>query len=148
VGIVKMEVCVMIDRPVEEVWKFMTDWSNHWDPESMEMKQTSDGPVRVGTSVRIIHPKYPRILNFLITEYEPNRKFTFEVASGPIRGSRFVYTMENIEGKTRLTEAADYNFPGFYKLFQPIAGRPAKLRREGEARISSAKSALEPEMPS
>ena len=49
----RFETSVTIDRPVEEVWKFITDLSNmpKWS-NILESKQTSPGPMGVGTMIQ------------------------------------------------------------------------------------------------
>ena len=140
-----MQVSVIVDRPVDDVWKFVTDPSNHWDPGSLEMKQVSPGPPEVGAIFKVLRASYPREMDFRLAQYEPNRKFTFEVDSGPIRGSRFEYDLEAVEEKTKLTEIADYDMPGFFKLLSPIFGREGKIRSEGMGRVGTVKALLESE---
>ncbi len=43
---------VVIDRPVEAVWRFMTDISNmpRWEDSHAEWKPTSDGPIDLGST--------------------------------------------------------------------------------------------------
>ncbi|HYB03039.1 MAG TPA: SRPBCC family protein [Nitrososphaerales archaeon] len=100
-----IEASIVVNRPAEDVWKFMIDLVNtpKWDPGVLEVKQTSAGPIGVGTTLQSRHPKN-RVLNARALEYEPNRKFTLEFTSGPIKGTRVSYVLENIEGKnTKLT---------------------------------------------
>jgi uncharacterized membrane protein len=42
---VKLEQSIMINRPVEEVWKFMSHWENgpKWDCGVVEARQISEG---------------------------------------------------------------------------------------------------------
>jgi len=70
VDVAKNEMSVLIDRPVEEVWKFVSDLSKNGpkiDPTILEMKQTSSGPIWSGYHVRVetskgdILPSYQRI---------------------------------------------------------------------------------------
>jgi uncharacterized protein YndB with AHSA1/START domain len=107
--LVKIEASVIIDRPVEVVWKFMTDWSNapKWDPGVLELRQTSAGPIGVGATLQA--RRKDSVTDVLVTEYEPNRKFTTEYPSGPIKGSKVVFSTETIEGKTRLTSIFDFS---------------------------------------
>ncbi|MBF8283384.1 MAG: hypothetical protein HW378_2299 [Anaerolineales bacterium] len=45
VAMVKLEQSIMINRPVEEVWKFMSNWENgpKWDCGVVEARQISEG---------------------------------------------------------------------------------------------------------
>ena len=139
----KIEASVIVNRPAEDVWKFMTDLANtpKWDPGVIEVKQTSTGPIGVGTTLQSRHSRN-RVLNVRVIEYEPNRKFTLEFTSGPVKGTRGSYVMANIEGKnTKLTRTLDVKFSGVYKLLGPFLARSA--RRERGAEVSNVKRILE-----
>ena len=142
----KVEASVVIDRPVEDVWKFMSDMSNDpkWNPETLEVKQVSAGPLAVGTILDDRHPK--QTLRIRLYEYEPNRKFGYESISGPLKGSRVSYSVETVEGKTRLNLTLEPNFSGFYKLVGPFAHR--RLKREVSPLAGNIKRALESEAKS
>ena len=45
----KIEASVIVDRPREQIWTFMTDLSNtpKWDPGVPQVRQTSAGPVGI-----------------------------------------------------------------------------------------------------
>ncbi len=139
----KTEASVMIDRPVEAVWKFITDLSNapNWDKGLTECKQTSDGPIELGSTFVAIHPRLT--YSERVSEYEPNRKLSLEMTSGPAKGTVGTFRMESIEGKTELTESDDYRFSGFYKLVGPFLIRTAK--RETASRVVNVKRILESE---
>jgi uncharacterized protein YndB with AHSA1/START domain len=138
---------VTIDRPIEEVWRFMSDFSNtpKWSPDIVEMTQTSPGPLGVGTTLLIRHPK--QSLAGRVTEFEPDRSFVFEVTSGPARGTRVGYSMERIERNTRLVYSFDFKLEGFYRLFGPfVTGRATRQgQTEAEANVSNVKRILESE---
>jgi uncharacterized protein YndB with AHSA1/START domain len=142
---VKTEASVMIDRPVEEVWKFISDISNpkKWkvDPNAIGARYTSTGPLGVGTTGEIIYPKQTLTLRYL--EYEPNRKVTVEFTSGPINGTRATFVTETVEGKTKLTRTDDVKAAGFYKLMGPMVAR--RLKKIGEDDVAGIKRTLESE---
>lgn len=143
----KTETSVIADCPAEQVWKFITDFGNYpkWDPVIVELKKTSAGPLGLGTTLEV-RRKDKRTIPERVIEYEPNRKFTFVVTSGPAKGTKGTFSIENIEGKTRLTEAADWKFSGFYKLVGPFVAGNAK--RESAARVGNIKRVLESEAQS
>ena len=140
----RVEASVIVDRPAEQVWKFMTDLSNtpKWDPGVLEAKQTSAGPVGIGTTIQSVHPKQ-RVLNSRVIEYEPNKKFTLEFTSGPVKGTKVTYSLESIEGRARLTRTFDLKFSGVFRLVGPFVARRAK--REGGAEVGNVKRILESE---
>jgi uncharacterized membrane protein len=151
---VKSEASVMIDRPAEEVWKFITDLSNatKWfiPAPLVELRQTSAGPLGVGTT--LVESRRVYYKNFTwsdrVIEDMPNHKFSLEIISGPMKGTIGTWSIENIEGKTRLTETVNYKLNGFYKLVKPFIGRKAKVEKESVTHVGNIKRILESEAQS
>jgi hypothetical protein len=144
----KAEASVIIDRPIEAVWSFMVSdvdrFAKATNPDVIESKQTSTGPIGVGTTFHEMRSKTPKAMDYRVTEYEPSYRFAIEITSGPIKGSVATEKVENIEGKTRFTETADYHMSGFYKLLQPFFA--AKAQKETEDRVGKVKHAVESEV--
>jgi uncharacterized protein YndB with AHSA1/START domain len=103
----KIEASVVIDRPVEDVWKFITEISKFpkWNPGVLEPKQTSAGPLGVGATGEFKLKMGNATVTILVrvTEYEQNRKFSFEHILGPLKGTTECFYMKSIEGKTGYT---------------------------------------------
>jgi ligand-binding SRPBCC domain-containing protein len=140
---VKIEESILIDRPVEEVWKFKTDPSNgpKYNPDIVEVRQVSSGPFGVGTTFRMIRAKTPKVLDLRVIKHQLNSEFTAEVISGPIKGSTLGSSFGTVEGKTRLTETYDFKFSGLYKLGVLFVGGTAK--REVATLLGNIKLMLE-----
>src|SRR5438093_11069831 len=94
---------VVIDRSVDDVWRFMTDTANmpQWEENRADWKQTSEGPIDSGTTFQIIsRPSIGRPFgremknNLRITEFAPHRKFATEATSGILGGPKVNYAME------------------------------------------------------
>jgi carbon monoxide dehydrogenase subunit G len=138
---------IIIDRPVDVVWKFVTDLSNapKCFVNTVEMRQTSPGPLRVGSTVS--HRFYKSTCTGHVTEYEPNRKFTTEATSGPIKGSKEVVNFESIDGKTRLTYTAYWKLSRFYKPMWPFVIRSTVKQGKAEtaSKVDNIKRILESE---
>jgi uncharacterized protein YndB with AHSA1/START domain len=118
---VKIEYSIVIDRPIEVVWKYIIDLSNlpKWNTDILEAKQTSAGPLGADMTFQV--RARPNIVHDAkVIEYEPSRVCTFEFITGPIKGSIEHSTLETVEGKTRFTRAADIKFNGFYVLLGPF----------------------------
>jgi uncharacterized protein YndB with AHSA1/START domain len=134
---------ITLDRPVEAVWKGFTDSTRLANISGFPSKQTSTGPVGVGTTFRETRPSMPKTQDFRIIECEPNSRLSLEIFSGPIRGTKIRYSLENVEGKTKLTETAEFNVAGIYKLLVPFIDRPGKAEQEATDRLLNVKRALE-----
>jgi len=117
---VKIEESVMINRPLDEVWKFISDISKvpKWNTLVQEARQTSTGPVGVGRTFRIKSSNM--VADVRVIEYEPNRKLTDESTSEAIKGTIDSLSVDTVEGKTKLTRKGDMKFSGFYKLVGPF----------------------------
>jgi len=150
----KIEASVVIDRPVEDVWKFISDWNNapKWNTWRearglLEAKVTSEGPSGVGTTVQSRWSTRPHLAMSRIMEYEPGRKFTVEVTSPQmIRGTRESLSLENIEGRTKFNSAWELKFNGLFRLLG--AFQIGRFRGFNEARIGNVKRILESEAKS
>ena len=92
------------ELPVEGIWKFVTDPSNYrkWDKGVVETRQTSPGPLGVGTTLEAKTQEFGA-LSMRVVEYEPNHKFAYEFLSGPGKGSTTTFGMDSVEGGSRLT---------------------------------------------
>jgi len=131
------EASVVIDRPIEEVFAFSTDQEKIalWAGPVTEAKQTSEGPLGVGTtSTRVIHFVGRRIeSNYEVTQYQPNSRFSAKTTSGPIPIVE-AYTFEAGEGGTKVTVAMEGDPAGFFKLAKPIFARILKRQMENDVR--------------
>ena len=116
---------VVIDRSAEDVWSFMIDIANmpKWEDSHAEWKQTSVGPIDVGTtfqsSVRFLGLEVKTDLR--ITEFEPNRKLAAEAMNGIGKGTKISYLMAPVEvNKTKLSRVTEVHLHGLAKLLQPF----------------------------
>jgi uncharacterized protein YndB with AHSA1/START domain len=136
---------VMVDRPVEDVWKFVTDMSElpKWNPQVLEPRQTSSGPLGVGATVEFgaRMRSSTMTISMRVTEYESNRRFSFEHTSGPLVGTTESDSFESIEGKTKLTRMGDVKFRGFYKLVGPFV--TPRWRKDVVSSLDNVKRILE-----
>jgi len=86
------------------------------------------------------------MLNEKLVDYDRNRKFAFEFTSGPIRGSKETYTIEETtdEGNasTKLSREFDLRFGGIFKLLGPLLVAPG-FREEKRVEVDNIKRLLE-----
>jgi carbon monoxide dehydrogenase subunit G len=144
----KIEASIVVDRPAETVWGFVTDYSNYSkiDPDILEFKQTSAGPYAVGTTFEANRKKEGKV-SFRAVEYDPGRKVSLEATSPRMMaGSKEIIIVEDIGGKTKLTHVWDLRLGGYYRLMGPFVAR--RLRKVAETQLSSIKRILETEAPS
>jgi uncharacterized membrane protein len=150
----RTEHTVVVERPPDEVFAFLTDLSSlpDWQSGALEVREPEAGAgVGVGT-------KYVEVLKFLgrqfeatieVTEYEPGRRFSIKTLSGPIP-FRVQHTLEpSSGGGTRLHVTLEGEPGGLFKIAEPLVMRNAQrqvatdfatLKRLVEARTAAASS--------
>jgi carbon monoxide dehydrogenase subunit G len=139
---------VTVNRPVEEVWAFLSDFENttRWSRGVLEARQTSDGPLRVGSILQTVVKAFGRrrTADYLVTEYEPNRVFAFAVTAGPMT-SRARYSVEPAGAGTRLTVSGEAEATGLLRLLAPILVRT--VERHSQDDLFNLKRILEASVP-
>ena len=106
---IHLELSIVINKPVEQVWKFLTDFQNtpKWDVGVLETRQTSQGSAGLGTTFQNIGPFLGRnsMREFKVTEYEPNQKVTVTLITSTklIRKAQVSYLFEHNMSGTRVT---------------------------------------------
>ena len=123
---IRIQASVTINRPLEEVFRFMTNHQNalQWQSGLLEARVTND-VVGVGkTWVDVVQFLGRRIgVASELTEYEPLRVVGFKSTSGPIplEGR---YAFEPDGAGTKVTFTLQGEAGGFFKLAEPIVARP------------------------
>lgn len=80
----KIQVCMEIARPVEDVWRWyaLEHVRNHprWDPD-MQLEQISEGPMGLGTKIRRRNVRWgtPVEGEMEVVEFEPERAFALSI---------------------------------------------------------------------
>lgn len=116
----KIQIQVIINKPKEEIFAYINNFTNHKDMfrANLDSKQTSDGAVGVGTTMRNIAKFMGMKMeeHFVVTEYVPNHYITKQ----SVPGSTFVtgdkMTLETVGSGTRFILDVSADFKGFMKL--------------------------------
>ena len=131
---IKVENSYVINRPIEEVFAFVGDQTNarQWQSGVVEVRRTTDGPLRVGTTHTIVRNFMGRRMEATneYVAYEPNKRITFKSTSGPVR-FEFSYLFESAAEGTKLTGKMQMQPTGLLRLAEPLIA--ASLRREMKA---------------
>ena len=117
------EIKIVINRPIEEVFAFVSNSENlpRWRSTSLEVKKTSEGPLGVGSTFKGRFTFLGRQFdgNVVVTAHEPNRVFVSKMAEGPFP-LETGYTLEPVENGTHVTFVVEGEPGGFFKLAEPL----------------------------
>ncbi len=141
---IRVEKTVVINRPIETVFAFITDMDKVklWLPVR-EIRQLTSGPIGVGS-------RYAQQSEFVgqrldatieVTEFEPTHVFAFKVVEGPFPLTTRI-TLAPAGANTQVTLYGEADPPGgAMKLAGPLVGPIA--RKQLETQAGNLKRALE-----
>jgi len=112
------ERTVTINRPVDEVFGFVSDGRNAklWRPGVLDIDLVSGAGQGARYSQGVRGPGGRRIAaDYEITEFEPNQRVAFRATAGPVRPTGS-FTFESMGTGTILTFALDAQLGGLQKL--------------------------------
>lgn len=132
---------IVINRPVEVVFAAVTDIAGwrRWQPGLLESRQTTSGPVGVGTQAVTVRVNFGRRFQIRVdvTEFVPNHRLAFRSVSGPIT-VMIRMTLTPVAGGTRLHQLTEGAPHGFFNVAQPVLARPLKKEMpDGLARLKA-----------
>jgi uncharacterized membrane protein len=126
--IMNFENSVFIDRPVGKVFKFVTDFSNNarWQTDILEMEITSGKQFGPGSTYRCVNRFMGQRIETegLITRYEPDRRCSLRITSGPVIGTSSL-CFEALNGGTRFTTAGELDLT-YFRLAKLLVKRKIK----------------------
>lgn len=141
----KVGVSAVIARPLAEVFALAADPANDllWASTVAEARQTSEGPLGVGTTYAQVLRLLGRRLEitFEVTGYEPNRLLQIGRFSGRLRSAVGRRTFESAQGGTRVTFAGEGTSGMFLNLLEPLVN--AAARRGATRDLAKLKALLE-----
>ena len=139
-----LEISTVINRPIEEVFAFLSYPENgpKWSSGSSDVTITSAGPIGVGTTYRSVRTVLGRRVESEIefTAYEPNHSYATKSASGPVPMESRV-TFARIEGGTRVNATLVGEPGGFFKLAEPLL--VSMIKRQFDADLATLKDLME-----
>ena len=140
----KFELDGVIKRHPDEVFSFITNMEekHEWVEEVISSRQTSEGPLGVGTIFVDTVTLMGRTFDapHVITRYEPNRQLSYRTTSGPL-SAELNYTLGTEDSGTRLKVAIEAELPWYFKVLGPAL--KAKLGKQMDGNFSALKKLLE-----
>ena len=142
----RFEDTVEIDRPINEVWAYLTDWFN--TPRmggyaALGLRQTSPGPTGVGSTLqgRNVILGFETRLNHTVTEWDPPHAFSDTMEARPFRRLSQRGTLEAVGDGTRLVVVTEFELRPALRLLWPFVG--PFVRRKMRDGIEGAKRLIE-----
>jgi carbon monoxide dehydrogenase subunit G len=138
---INIDLGTMIDRPVHDVFTFITNPGNmsKWNSAVVSMEQITPGAVGVGTRFKSVGEMMGRRIEgeMQVVAFEPDSKFGFQMNAGPVQVN-VVLTFKTVGTGTKLNLNAQGNPGGLFKLAEPVmAGRVKGMMEENLTRLKS-----------
>jgi uncharacterized protein YndB with AHSA1/START domain len=128
--VVTFQFTVIVNRPVDEVFSYLTniDRMPEWQSMVLEARKTTPGPMAVGTRIDDVRKFLGRRLESTVevTAFEPNKSYDLTVVSGPIPVTMKQRLESPTPGTTCITVNGEGQPGGFFKLAEPLVGRQAE----------------------
>ena len=136
----------MIYRPVKQVFDFVSAPENdfQWQYGTLAAARLPDGVSKTGSVFRSIGHLLGRRNQslFEVTEYEPNRKYSFKSLSGPLH-SQTSYTFESAGGSTKISISTQAHAGNSFQLNERVMVR--KMKKQLKENLVLLKDLLETE---
>lgn len=133
---VKVEFSRTINRPLDEVFAFVTNPANNarWQEGLVESRMASSGPIEVGAQMIDVRKFLGRDMEskLEVTAFEPNKKFAQKVISGPLP-FEIIMAFEGVGNTTKLDLLAQGEPGGFFKLAEGMVQKQLQSQLEGDA---------------
>jgi uncharacterized membrane protein len=142
---IEHSVDITIQRPVHEVFAWLTDTANHgkWDSTSVEMTPETPGPWHVGLRFHEVRKVGGRNMpvESRIAVFEPDHQFALESLTGPEWHGTWLFSPAGSESGTRLQFRGQLKFTGLMKVLEPLIGRG--FSKDLDANFAKLKDILE-----
>jgi uncharacterized protein YndB with AHSA1/START domain len=138
------ENTVTIDRPIGEVFAYLSDGLNnrHWRPAVVEIERTSPTGGSGATYRQVVKGPGGRHVpaDYRITVHTPPRELAFQVTAGPARPVGRFRLAEAGPGRTTVNFSLDLKPTGLTRLMSPMI---TKTMRAEVAQLDQLKAELE-----
>ncbi len=141
----RIEESVEINRPLEEVFNYVANPENlpEWSGIVLEVQKEGQGQPQEGdrftTVAKFLGRRFETPME--VTAHEPPRRHTDRSTGGPFPQEYTFILEETAEGRTRLTQLAEGEPGGFFRLVGPLLEMAG--RRQFRADLGNLKDLLE-----
>ena len=120
----KFKYSITVKRPVNEVFDYLTDFSNYQKifSANVETKQVSCGPVSVGSKMSCVSKFLGKRMeeHFVVTSYELNKHIEKKSLPGSTIPTSDIISVKPVEMGTEITIIVHAEPAGFFKLATPL----------------------------
>ncbi len=132
---ISLRSSILINRPVQEVWDFVSDCTNEpkWHVDCISGRDTSPPPLGLGsTQAWAMTYAKGKEANLRVTAFEPGRREQLETVSAPMNVKpTLTYTLEPEGEGTKFTRAMDVRPTGATRLMEPFLRRMMNKNNAG-----------------
>jgi uncharacterized protein YndB with AHSA1/START domain len=117
-----IESTVVINRPVQDVFEFVSDQTNepNWHTDVVEVRAAPDSPKGLGsTTVWVIKFMGRKEYTVEVTGFEQNRRVELTTRAGLMKPT-LTYRLEPADGGTRFTRRVDLQPGGAFRIMEPM----------------------------
>jgi hypothetical protein len=143
----KFAADLRVDRPVEQVFAWLTTAENQgkFDKSSLKMEALTPGPWQAGTQFRELRDLGGRKSEVLseVAELEPNRRFVIRSKTGPEWLG--IWLFEPDGNSTHLRWTGQLRMKGFGRLLEPLIGH--QMRAQIDRQFAQLPSIVENDIP-
>jgi uncharacterized protein YndB with AHSA1/START domain len=138
---VSVDIEIEIDRPVAEVWAYVSDLTRlpEWLDEFEDVTKESSGPLGKGSTLRYTVRPGPRTATLEVVEWEPGRRLAWDGPPLPMLGGggrpRGWFEVQRLdEGRTRFLSHYEPELSGPPVLLSPYLRHWLKKQRTSDRR--------------
>lgn len=146
---ITLEASITIDRPVQEVWDFVTDCTNepHWHTDCLAARMTSPLPLQTGsTQAWSMSYAKGKEADLRVTALDPGRTVRLDTIAAPMNVKpTLTYTVQAAGTGTRFTRAMDVRPTGATRLMEPVLRK--MMAKNNASYVRKLKEVLETSQP-
>ena len=132
---VEVETSIVVNRPLEEVFAFISDFENEnqWSSAVSSAKYLEGGPGKVGSTVRFVANFLSRDIESIskTRSHEPNHKIDFELIKGTVTGKGW-RKVEAVGNATQVTQRFNFEFGGLFRAVKFILKPTLQKQLDGD----------------
>lgn len=138
---INLDLSTLIDRPVSDVFAFVSNLNNmsKWNSAVVSLEQVTPGDIGVGTKFKSVGEMMGRRIEgeVQVTSYEPDHKTGFQMNAGPMQMNINI-SFKPVGTGTKVSLNAQGNPTGVFKLAEGmLQGRVKSMMEENLARLKS-----------